>query len=360
MAGMKMSERENTLRTIFFKNPAYIPVSYVINNSYYFENDSEDVLDLKARHPLLFPGFKRPERGTFLPWLKENLPLVARKEEPFTDDFGCLWETTIDGLTGTVTKHPLADLDQFVNYRFPDPEVCMGIGPVDWEKERSVVQAAKLAGKFTSAGLRHGHTFLQLSDIFGYQNLMYAMADEEPVLDEAIKGVEAFNTAIIRKYIDFGVDMISIPEDLGMQQGPMITPSDFRRYIKPSYQRMMKLVREAGCIVHMHSDGDIRSLVDDIIEGGCQVINLQDLVNGIDWIAEHFRGKTCVELDVDRQFVTYSGTPKDIDDLIREEIEKIGTPQGGLMLVYGLYPGTPLENAEAVACALEKYARLEI
>ena len=121
---------------------------------------------------------------------------------------------------------------------------------------------------------------------------------------------------------------------------------------------MMKLARDAGCIVHMHSDGDIRTLVDDIIDGGCQVINLQDLVNGIDWIAERFRGKTCVELDIDRQSVTFGGTPKDIDDLIREEVEKIGTPEGGLMMVYGLDPGTPIENAEAVAAAMEKYSPL--
>ena len=137
----------------------------------------------------------------------------------------------------------------------------------------------------------------------------------------------------------------------------MITPEHFRKYIKPSYQRMMKLVRDAGKIVHMHSDGDIRSLVDDIIEGGCQVINLQDLVNGIDWIAARFRGKVCVELDIDRQTITYGGSPKDIDDLIREEVEKLSTPEGGLMMIYGLYPGTSLENAEAVACALEKYTR---
>ena len=186
------------LRTIFFQKPEYIPVSYAINTSYYFKNDPEDVLDLKARHPMLFPGFVRPERGIFLPWLKEHLPLVARKDEPFTDDFGCLWETSIDGMTGTVTKHPLADLEQFAQYRFPDPEVCMGIGPVNWEQVRANVEAAKAAGHFTTGGLRHGHTFLQLSDIFGYQNLMYAMADEEPVLDEVIKGVEAFNTAIIK------------------------------------------------------------------------------------------------------------------------------------------------------------------
>ena len=29
------------------------------------------------------------------------------------------------------------------------------------------------------------------------------------------------------------------------------------------------------------------------------------------------------------------------------------------MMVYGLYPGTSLENAEAVAAALEKYCRLD-
>ena len=74
----------------------------------------------------------------------------------------------------------------------------------------------------------------------------------------------------------------------------------------------MEPALEKGCIVHMHSDGDIRTLVDDIIDDGVQVINLQDLVNGIDWIADKFRGRRCVELDIDRQLVTVSGTPKDI------------------------------------------------
>ena len=352
----RISARENMLRTIFFQHPQWIPVCYVVNASFFFTNDPEEVLDFQARHPLLFPGFVRPERGTFLPKFKKNLSLVARKDEPFTDDFGCVWETPIDGMTGTVTGHPLADLSAFANYRFPDPEKRMGIGPVNWDDVRAKTAAAKARGEFVTGGLRHGHTFLQLTDLCGYQNLLMAMADEEPELDELIEGITRFNCAIIQKYIDMDVDMITIPEDLGMQVGPMISPELFRRYIKPAYQKMMNMARSAGKIVHMHSDGDIRTLVDDIIDGGCQVINLQDLVNGIDWIAERFRGRTCVELDVDRQNVTCFGSPKDIDDLIREEVEKIGTPEGGLMLIYGLYPGTPMKNAEAVACAMEKYS----
>lgn len=146
------------------------------------------------------------------------------------------------------------------------------------------------------------------------------------------------------------------PEDLGMQVGPMIPPELFKRYIKPSYKRLMKPAVDAGIPIHMHSDGDIRTLVDDIVDSGVEVVNLQDLVNGVDWIAERFRGRICVELDIDRQLVTPNGTPDEIDALIRGEVEKIATKEGGLCMVYGLYPGVPLENVKAVMDAMEKYS----
>jgi len=69
----------------------------------------------------------------------------------------------------------------------------------------------------------------------------------------------------------------------------------------------------------------------------------QYLVNGIDRIADKFAGKVCVDLDIDRKNITFSGTPARIDALIREEIEKIGSNHGGLMMVYSLYPGIPLD-----------------
>jgi uroporphyrinogen decarboxylase len=136
----------------------------------------------------------------------------------------------------------------------------------------------------------------------------------------------------------------------------MLSPDHFRKYIKPSYQRLMQPARDKGLLIHMHSDGDIRDLVDDIIEGGVESLNLQDLVNGIDWIAERFAGKICIDLDIDRQEITPYGTPQQVDDLIREEVEKLSTPQGGLTMIYGLYPGVPLVNVKALMSAMERYA----
>ena len=167
--------------------------------------------------------------------------------------------------------------------------------------------------------------------------------------------ISDFNYDYIMKWIELEPDMLSYPEDLGMQVGPMLSPEHFRKYIKPVYQRCMKPARDRGILVHMHSDGDIRDMADDLIDGGVEAINLQDLVNGIDWIADKFSGKVCVDLDIDRQKITPFGTPGDIDSLIREEVEKIGTPEGGLMMTYGLYPELPMENVKAVMDSMERY-----
>ena len=149
---------------------------------------------------------------------------------------------------------------------------------------------------------------------------------------------------------------MAYPEDLGMQFGPMLSPDQFVRYIKPSNTRWMKYAKDAGVPIHMHSDGDIRTLADHLVESGVEVLNLQDLVNGIDWIAERFKGKICIDLDIDRQTITPNGTPAQIDALIREEVSKLGSKEGGLSMIYGLYPGVPLENVKAVMDAMEKYA----
>jgi hypothetical protein len=106
----------------------------------------------------------------------------------------------------------------------------------------------------------------------------------------------------------------------------------------------------------MHSDGDIRDLVDDLVVSGVDALNLQDLVNGIDWIGARLKGRVCIDLDIDRQSVTRFGSPTQIDALIREEVQKLGSRQGGLMMIYGLYPGVPLENVTALMDALERYA----
>jgi len=63
-----------------------------------------------------------------------------------------------------------------------------------------------------------------------------------------------------------------------------------------------------------------------------------------------------IDLDIDRQRITRFGTPAEIDALIRKEVKKLGSAQGGLMMVFGLYPGTPLENVKALMDVMKRSA----
>jgi uroporphyrinogen decarboxylase len=345
-----MTSRENILRAVRFENPDYIPMTFAINGACWQNYDQNALQDLMEAHPFLFPGFRRQET------VKPGFGLNSRKDEPYTDPWGCVWTTSEDGITGSVHGHPLSDWQTLSAYTPPDPEKTDGTYPIDWKKVKERVQRQREKGDFISGGLPHGHTFLRLQDIRGYENLMFDMADEEPRLLSLIEMVEEFSYNLVLKWMELKPDMMSYPEDLGMQVGPMLSPNDFRKFIKPVYRKLMEPARAAGCIVHMHSDGDIRLLADDLVDGGVEVINLQDLVNGIDWTADRFAGRVCIDLDIDRQAITARGTPGQIDNLIREEVEKLGSKAGGLMMIYGLYPGVPLENVKALMDAMEKYA----
>ncbi|MDX9867621.1 MAG: uroporphyrinogen decarboxylase family protein [Kiritimatiellia bacterium] len=345
-----MTERENILRTIRFEKPERIPMRFHVNAACWHTYEQEALKDLIEEHPLLFPGYRRPS-GVVTPAYDLN----ARADQPYTDPWGCVWETTEDGITGAVHRHPLENWEAFDGYEAPDPAVTDGTFPVDWEAVAARVRQTRADGGIVWGSLPHGHTFLRLQDLRGYENLVYDMADRDPRLPRLIEKVEAFNCRYVMRWMEMKPDLFSYPEDLGMQVGPMLAPDPFRTHIKPSYQRLMRLAQNGGCIVEMHSDGDIRTLAGDLVDSGVQVINLQDLVNGIDWIAQTFAGRVCVHLDLDRQRVTPFGTPDAIDALIREEVEKIGSPQGGLMMIYGLYPGVPLRNVKAVMDAMERY-----
>ena len=344
-------QAENYLRAVRFERPDYIPMVYHINAACWHHYSKEFLWEMMESHPLLFPAFGRPA----LDWEPFIAP-VARKDTPYQDPFGCVWHTSDDGIAGTVKEHPLEDWDAFgTTWHFPDPDKSDGLYPVDWAAREKQWAEYKAKGGLFKGGLRHGHTFLQLCDLRGYENLLFDMQDEEPKLWELIEGLEAFNLALVERFVRNGCHSMGYPEDLGMQVGPILPPALFYKYIKPSYERLMRPAKEAGVPIHMHSDGDIRTLADGLVDSGVEVINLQDLVNGIDWIAERFRGRVCIDLDIDRQRVVPYGTPKDIDALIREEVEKLGSPQGGLTMVHGLYPGVPEENVKATMDAMEKY-----
>jgi hypothetical protein len=351
---MPLSHRENYLRTASFSRgtppPEHIPISAVISGASWdqLRGDLEDVL---VRHPLFFPGFRKGQHD----YSKRAFGPANRANEHFTDAWGCVWYGAIDGIEGQVVRHPLDDWSQLDAYQVPDPLVAADRGPADWEAARRRIAEAKARGDLTSGGLAHGFLFMRLSYLRGFENLMLDLATRDPRLPRLIERVNAHNKTIVRQWLDMGVDVAGFPEDLGSQTASVVGPRHFDERLAPAYKELMAPCRAAGAHVHMHSDGYIMDIADAILDCGVTILNPQDLCNGIAAIARELKGRVCIELDVDRQSVVPFGTARDIHDLIEEEVRKLGSPRGGLMMIVGIYPPTPAANVHALLTAFEKH-----
>lgn len=283
-------------------------------------------------------------------------PLWSRADEPYTDPWGCRWETSEDGIMGITTFHPLSDWSAFKGFKSPDPEATNGAFPLDWKEIEESWKKPENENALKGGGLPHGFFLLRLADLRGFQNLMIDLLDEPPELLKLIDMVEEFNKSVVSRFVNMGAEIVSFGEDLGTQTSSIISPALFRKYVKPVYKRLFSEASRKGAVVYLHSDGYLLDIVDDLIETGINVLNPQDIVNGIDNIAKLMKGRVAIMLDIDRQNITRFGTPGDIDSHIREAVAKLASPEGGFGMGYGLYPGIPLENVEAVMTAMEKYS----
>ncbi len=274
----------------------------------------------------------------------------ARLEEHTRrDEWGCLWHFPGMGLDGQVIGHPLEDWQALEQWTPPSPE-----GRIAAIREQAARRRA--AGQPPADGvLEHGFLFLRLTYLRGFENFMLDVGYDDPRLYELRDTVTDYWARVTEAALDAGARRIVGGDDLGLQDRLPLSPEAWRRLLKPGFRRIIGLARERGAEFYLHTDGYIVDIIPDLIECGVTTLNPQDLVNGLDTLARLAKGKVNISLDIDRQSVTVFGTPAEIDAHIRRCIETLGSPEGGLDLIWGVYPGTPIASIEAAVLAMEKY-----
>ncbi|GHU38227.1 hypothetical protein FACS1894105_11810 [Clostridia bacterium] len=349
-----MNHRENFIRTITFNHPQWLHYEIHLNNAMWavYKEELENVV---LKHPAVFRGFQKGSVDY------KNMEFSTEKldDNYVIDAYGCKWHYPLRYMDGAVVGHPLEDISLLKDFKQP-PSPVPELNDEQWEEEIKRVKEAKERGEIVSGGTEHGFLFLRHTYLRGFDNAMLDYADEDSHDDlrRIYKMIIAHNMKIVDYNIKRGSDFMYFAEDLGTQTGTIISPDMFKTWIKPAYAELMQPCKKAGMYIGLHSDGKTLDILEDQIEAGVDVVNPQDLCNGIDNLAKRIKGKACIQLDVDRQSVIPYGSPKDIDDLIHEETEKLGSPEGGLMFICGVYPPTPMKNVEALATAMEKYSTM--
>ncbi|MGQ9515123.1 MAG: hypothetical protein ACUVTL_08785 [Thermoproteota archaeon] len=151
------------------------------------------------------------------------------------------------------------------------------------------------------------------------------------------------------------MDIVSFHTDIGTQHGLIVSPEKFRKYIKPMFKNLFTTCRNAKTHVYLSSDGRLLDTVDDLLECGVSVHDPQLRENKIDGIAAAYKGKMCIDLDLDRQMFQFC-KPDNIWQQAKEAVEELYLPEGGLMMKAEVYGAdVPFENIDAICNAMEEY-----
>jgi hypothetical protein len=344
--------RENYLRSVEFRGPKYIPcrvlITWPVWNIY-----REELERIALQHPLVFPEFKpgsiqySAERG------------VLRTDRTLKDPFGCVWNFNIEGYQGQVVRHPLEDWNLFRDYRFPDPDSGLPSEGSDkitpWNIIYENLDRMKNEGTLIYTSLMHGFFFQRLYYLRGFMNLMKDFIHKPSQIYDLTDKLKEYTLNLVKNLLKWGkIDVIYFGDDLGTQTRMPISPATFKEFIYPSYCEIFRHVRESGTHVYLHSDGHVVEVLDQLIETGASILNIQDRVNGIENIKSICKGKICVDVDIDRQHLVPFGSPEGIKSHIRHIIEELAMRKGGLMIESEVHPPTPLRNIEAIIEVMEQ------
>jgi uroporphyrinogen decarboxylase len=190
---------------------------------------------------------------------------------------------------------------------------------------------------------------------------MMDMAMGEAYIGALLDKVKEFSIGVGKRLVELGVDGIWTGDDVGAQNGMMISPNMWRDIFKPRLAEVFAELKSANpdVMIMYHTDGAVAPILDDLAEIGLQVFNpVQPNVPGHDpaELKNKFGDKMAFWGAIDQQDLLPNGTAEDIDADVAEKIKILGEG-GGYMCspAHIIQADTSMENVEALIAAVKKH-----
>jgi uroporphyrinogen decarboxylase len=156
------------------------------------------------------------------------------------------------------------------------------------------------------------------------------------------------------------VEMVETSDDLGMQTGPLISPSLYREMIQPAHRRLNAAIKEkTEAKIFLHSCGSIAAILAELIEAGVEVINpVQPLARDMDSekLKARFGKRVVFHGGVDEQFALPHGSIEEVRREVRRRIAAFA-PGGGYVFApaHNIQDDVPPRNVVAMFEAALEY-----
>lgn len=274
-----------------------------------------------------------------------DLGIGADASPSFTDTYGSIWQC--DRRPAHLIE-PVLREPSLQDYQFPNPDDIFATG---WEQSALDLANQDHGRHFLAAGFGFG-LFERTWTLRGFSEaLMDAVAEPDFYL-ELVTQVANHQSALIDHLLGLPIDAIMFSDDWGYQQGVLLGPDLWRKFIKPQLAKQYERVHRAGKVIMSHCCGSVVDIIPDLIEIGLDVLeSVQPEARGMNpyELKRRFGSNITFWGGLGSQSTIPFETPASIRAEIKHLCEEMGH-KGGYILApaKSLQPETPTANAAAV------------
>lgn len=321
----------NVIKTLEFDNPKKIPTQLW------------DLPWAEIHHPKELKNIRQefPDDIISAPnILTKTVPTKGSEHKigKYIDEWGCIFENRQDGIIGEV-KNPIVntwnDIDTI--------QIPNGLLSIDFDQINGFCLGN--SDKFIVSPCC-ARPFERLQFLRGSQNIYTDFYENKNEFDNLLKTIHKFNCKRLEVWAQTEVDALFIMDDWGAQNSLLISPELWREIFKPLYQEYVDIARKNDKYIFMHSDGNILSIIPDLIEIGIDALNSQIFAMGIDNL-DKFKGQITFWGEIDRQNMLPYFSKKEIENVIVEFYEQLYS-SGGIIGQCEFGPGARPENVYTV------------
>ena len=188
----------------------------------------------------------------------------------------------------------------------------------------------------------------------GFEQLFMDMALDAGFVGDLLDRIAEIQLALIRRFIDLGVDGGYFGDDYGAQKNLLFSPAMWRKLIKPRLARLFAPFTERDMPIVMHSDGQIQQILPDLVEIGLTTLNpVQPEVLDHRWLYENFHDRLSFYGGISTQTALPSGTPDEVKTAVVNCIHDLAPHGTGLLIgpSHRMMTDISMRNVEAMLAA---------
>jgi uroporphyrinogen decarboxylase len=270
--------------------------------------------------------------------------LTSETERYVTDHYGTRWQ--VDRRPVHLVEAPLQE-PSLAGLVFPDLDRFL-----DAEWKAAAEQAIRAQpDHFWVAGYGFG-LFERTWTLRGFSEALADAAGEPEFYDALVEAIAEHQLAIIERLVELPIDGVMCSDDWGYQQGVLLGPRLWRKYLKPRLARIYDRIHAAGKYALSHCCGSVIDILPDLIEIGLDVLeSVQPEARGMEpySLKEQFGSEITFWGGLGSQSTIPFGTPGEIKTEVVRLCREMGAGGGYILApAKALQPETPTENAAAV------------